>query len=532
MSFFRKHPVQLFVGVAVFSAILGGVSAAAAADRRAEASAKDALKRAASDYLSMEYGAGERRLEKALVTCAATRCTPATRAAVLRDLGTMQFRDGDLGTARKTWAEARRVKPDIALNPDYDAPDLRAAWLDAKGGGVSVAAEAAPSGDFIHVAAAAQKANTPLPIYVEVPGGSADIARVVVKYKSGSMRDWARLELKHLGAGWGGQIRCGDVTAGTLRYWVQGFDDGGDPVASSGDPKRPFAVAIKDEISTEPPHLPGKKAPETCGDNDCPPGLPGCGKPAEDTSDVSGEGEPEPSVTAGSRYARLWVGASLAVDFLSVPAGDDLCKLSQSAEPLNTANFYCTNPDGSDFPARNPAGAMQNSNITLGQQQGGHSDGGVGLGNVRVMLSADYALSPNLLAGARVGYVFNGYTGSAAVADGRALGAHVHLEARGTYLLGRKPLAHEGFAPMGFVGLGVSEFDHQSTSFVYLQNGGWKPVTIWLTDAPFFVTLGAGARYQFSQRAAFTAALRANLVIGGNGVLPTFGPEVGILYGF
>ena len=114
------------------------------------------------------------------MACAATRAVlPATRRQrCCCDLGTMQFRDGDLGTARKTWAEARRVKPDIALNPDYDAPDLRAAWLDAKGGGVSVAAEAAPSGDFIHVAAAAQKANTPLPIYVEAPGASADIARV------------------------------------------------------------------------------------------------------------------------------------------------------------------------------------------------------------------------------------------------------------------------------------------------------------------------------------------------------------------
>jgi hypothetical protein len=39
-------------------------------------------------------------------------------------------------------------------------------------------------------------------------------------------------------------------------------------------------------------------------------------------------------------------------------------------------------------------------------------------------------------------------------------------------------------------------------------------------------------RYQFSLRAAFTGAARVNAVIGGNGLMMTYGPEVGVLYGF
>ncbi len=79
-----------------------------------------------------------------------------------------------------------------------------------------------------------------------------------------------------MGTGWGGEIPCDAVTKGVMRYWVQGFDDGGDPVASSGDPKHPYTVAIKDDIEGEAPHLPGQPAPKSCGeDTECPPGPAG-----------------------------------------------------------------------------------------------------------------------------------------------------------------------------------------------------------------------------------------------------------------
>ena len=66
-------------------------------------------------------------------------------------------------------------------------------------------------------------------------------------------------------------------------------------------------------------------------------------------------------------------------------------------------------------------------------------------GDVRVMLAVDYALRPSLLAGGRLGYVLNSYTGNAAVENNRALGPKIHVEVRATYLFGRDPLAHTGF---------------------------------------------------------------------------------------
>jgi hypothetical protein len=224
------------------------------------------------------------------------------------------------------------------------------------------------------------------------------------------------------------------------------------------------------------------------------------------------------------------VGASLAIDFLQLPSGDDLCRLTPAAQPANPANYYCTLPDGSDFPARNAAGGMENGSLVPGQA--GHVDGGIGSGNVRAILSIEYAPLPNLLVGGRVGYVFNTYTGTSARTDGRASGP-LHLEIRGTYLFGRIPLRQTGFAPMAFAGGGFSEFDRHTTASVSLRNlAGQQPVNVWLTDGPFFAVLGGGVRYSFSPRAAFTGALRLNGAFGSNGLLFTYGPEIGMAYGF
>jgi hypothetical protein len=215
---------------------------AAAIDRRAEAAAKDAIKRAAKDYRAASYAAAAARLDRAARACGATKCSTATTAAVLRDLGTMQLRSGDVDGAKKTWESALKLDANLSLNPDYDAPDLRAAFEDAKG----VAPGPPPEGDFVHTPPAEQKANGPLPLHVELPGTTTP-ARVVVKYKGPGAHDWSVVDLHRVGGAWEGVIPCADVTRGMMRYWIQGFDAAGDPIANSGDPKHPFTVSIKDD---------------------------------------------------------------------------------------------------------------------------------------------------------------------------------------------------------------------------------------------------------------------------------------------
>ncbi|HEY8091386.1 MAG TPA: hypothetical protein VIF09_26160, partial [Polyangiaceae bacterium] len=298
-------------------------ASARAADRRAEATARAALEKAADDYLATNYAAGTARLQKALRACGASKCSAATKAALFRDIGTMQFRAGDVGAARKSWASAVHLQAGIALNPNYDAPDVRAAFGEGKGGASDAdAGGAQPMGDFTHTPVAEQRVDTPVPVYAEYPGGN--IARVIVKYRGATANDWSHVDLHRMGSGWGGLVPCGDVAKGTLRYWIQGFDDGGDPVASSGDPKHSYTVPIRDDIASEAPHLPGKPAPKACSEsNDCPPGMPGCAgdekEPAETVTESPSEKEP----AATQAFARVWFGVSGELpEFIQLPGGN------------------------------------------------------------------------------------------------------------------------------------------------------------------------------------------------------------------
>jgi len=177
----------------------------------------------------------------------------------------------------------------------------------------------------------------------------------------------------------------------------EGVQGSGDPVASSGDPKHPYTVPIRDDISSEAPHLPGKPAPRTCTDS----GEPIARKkereaPVERERERGGEGEGEgstkreddsereaetPKRHAGPAYARLWLGIAGAVDFLNFPAASDVCKIAPaSGLPANSSKVYCTSADGTDFPPRtNPQGRMQNDALVPGQS--GTTPGGLMGGN-------------------------------------------------------------------------------------------------------------------------------------------------------
>ena len=215
----------------------------AAADVRSEAGAQDALKKAEGDFLGTNFGAGATRLQKALKACGTVKCTPSTRAALLRDIGVMQFRKGNKVGANKLWASALKLAPGLAPNPAYEAKDLQTAYEAAGGGAVaggggsggSGVIAAIAGGIFSHTPATEQKVNTPLPVYVE--GGGAKVVQVTVRYKGAAMSEWRRVDLDKVGAGWGGLIPCSDVTAGTLPVLrPRGFNSKKKAVANSGIP--------------------------------------------------------------------------------------------------------------------------------------------------------------------------------------------------------------------------------------------------------------------------------------------------------
>lgn len=527
------------LGVALTAALVLAAPRAHAENRRVEAAARHALHKAADEFLALKYDKAIMRLSRAISACGRNRCTEKTHAQLLRDRGTMLLAKGDKSRAMTDFVAALKIAPTLELNPDYATRASRAAWTEAR---QSVIGLTQPTGDFQHTPAAEQQVHTPLPVYVEEQGET--LARVIVRYRGEGMGEFRTAELKRLGKGWGGAIPCAAVEAGMMRYYVLGYDAHGEPVANSGNVHHPFMVPIRDTISAAAPHLPGRPAPEQC--EDCSEHPESCGRQEESRGglgavcDVDAQCESgacrdgrciasAPAQSGGTTYARFWFGVSVSMDLVGTGGSTDVCKLDPTAAPLNSDGYYCTNPDGTDFPTRE----TPDENGTLGQGDAGQASGGLFGGDVRVMGSFDYALNANFLLGARLGYALAAYPGQAASKDGRELPVPIHLEARATVVFGESALSDLGFAPMAFAAAGISNFDAGQTVMV-TQSGipGQLPKVAWRVGGPGFIALGGGFRYALSQRVAFSAAAKFTAALGATGFLPTIGPEIALQYGF
>lgn len=563
-----------FSGLAVLGLLAVSPPRAHAEDKKVEAAAKALQKKAMEeDYLTTEFAKAQDKLEKALAQCGADKCSAGLKALLHRDLGVVQI-GGQLDAAKgaTNFAEAVKLDPNVQLDPDLKTKDLEAAFEAAKkgGGGATPTPGGQPTGDFTHEPVAEQQVRTGVPIYAEYTG-SENIVKVIARYKGFGMKDWKPLELKKMGdKGWGAMTPCADVEQGVMQYYLQGFNAENDPVAVAGDRNNPFKVTVKREKVAEPPHLPGQPAPTQCADTgDCPPNFPGCKKPAAKPEELTGKdggetcdedyecksgtckkGACTDPPGAALKYPKVWVGLFGALDYSFIPSADDVCKLKNDGFPVNDSNYYCTK-DGADFPPR-PTGdrdrdivIKRENDAIVASNDKGQSDkvsGGGALGNIRVMASIDYAATTNILVGARLGYVFFTYPGEAAKVDGKAF-PPIHLELRGTYVIGKDALAKAGFAPYAFFGAGISTFESNVKVTVFQKtdaqgaidpNGtGRKPVDVdaYHLAGPGFVSLGGGGRFAFSQRAALMGGLRLNMALG-NSFAASVGPELGVQFGF
>ncbi len=516
--------VRLRVALGVsFVVLVAATGDARAQDRRAEAAAREALQAAQADFATGALEKAITRLRKATRGC--PKCAPATRAQLLRDSGAIEFQSGDEDGGYHAFTESLKIEPNAELSQRYASAPVRVAW-DAAKDEAQAALSPQPAGDFVHTPAAEQTMRTPLPIYVEV---DAPVTKVTVRYKATGAKEFGRLELGRVGTGWGGVVPCDAVKLGVMRYYVVGVDASGSPAATSGDPKRPFYVGIRREITSPAPSLPGAAPPKQCGPGAAPTETTAPAPSPSDKSESTPDGAPDekPKATPGA-FPRFWVGLSGSIDFGSKPSGNNVCKLSADAQPANDSGFFCTDPNGgADFPANKAV------SDTLVNGKAGSPTGGLGAGDARVLLSLDYAVSTSLLVGARVGYVANGYPGTRASKNGKGFGPSLHFEGRVTYLFGEGALVKIGFAPLVVGGAGVAEYDASQTVQVARTGiAGQQAIVAWRTAGPFFVAAGGGVRYALSPTFGVTSILKLTAAFGGSGLVPYAAPEVGVAYGF
>src|SRR5206468_1092851 len=140
---------------------------------------------------------------------------------------------------------------------------------------------------------------------------------------------YKRASLTKMGTGYGGTIPCDDVKAGLMRYYIQGFDAAGDPMALSGDPKRPYVVHLRQTIGGLGPSLPGQPPPRSCS----------AGESGATSDEPSTTESTPPETKDASEYARFWVGVAGSFDLQTLPPVEDSCKLSQRG--FQQSGYYC-----------------------------------------------------------------------------------------------------------------------------------------------------------------------------------------------
>jgi hypothetical protein len=117
-----RHFSPIVLGVALVSALLVSKARAAAQDAEAQELADQAI---FTDYLQLDFKAGEKKLQQAIALCEKGSCSPTVQAQVYRDLaviyitGMKRQEDG-----RKLLVKALRLDPRIALDADLTTPDL------------------------------------------------------------------------------------------------------------------------------------------------------------------------------------------------------------------------------------------------------------------------------------------------------------------------------------------------------------------------------------------------------------------------
>jgi hypothetical protein len=516
--------------------LLAGVARADSKADAARALQKQAME---DDYLASEFAKAQEKLERALATCEA--CPPAFRAKLVRDLGVVAIGGrGDKSRGIERFVEALRIDASVTLDADTKNKDIEAAFAEAK----RRAAEG-----FRIMPVPEQRLRTPLPIYVEYTG-SKTLTKVVVRYRGLGMADFQDLPLAKVAAGWGGVVPCADVQQGTVVYYVQGYDGNNDLVVTAGDRNNPFKTNIRPAPVSPPPHLPNAAPPAMCAE-ECPPGFPGCkkGGPAKELKDVgelceeatecrtercsSGRCEAAP---ASKVRARLWAGVAGTFDYTFVPSTNDVCKLRNDATPLNGENYYCTRDNGTDYPSR--VDATENAAILATEGGTARTDrvsGGGAFGNVRVLVSVEYAATENLLLGGRIGLVLNNFPGTEAGVDGNRFGNPLHAEARATWVFGPEALFQPGIAPYVFGGGGIGRVETRvGVQVTEVRRGSpsvSRDVDAWHLAGPWFVAVGGGARYTILPRYAIALGLRGTLALG-HATAPSLGPELGVQMGF
>jgi hypothetical protein len=486
-----------------------------------------------NDYLTLNLDAAVSKLQKAIELCADGACSKTVLAKVHRDLGVvyiagMQKRDEALAA----FIAALKVDPNIALDKDLSTPEAEQVFAEAKGQSAEAPPpeEKAPAGpppqsdEIEHTPPTEQAVLTPVPIHVSLPEGVA-VGTVRVRYRPFGGSNWKTIDLDKSARGYGGYIPCLDVgsATGDLSYYIEVLDGDDKVVATSGSEGEPHRVAIKNELSGESPHLPGKPAPAQCQDaSDCPPEFPGCGGGVEDEEEEEKLGD----------QVLNWFFLSGQIDFLLMPSTDGACLKNPSVP------YECYYGDGQQrivdgfAPTPNTLFAEPGGiDPTTGKLVGaGNVGGGLALATMRAIVGFDRAFLKNFSGGVRLGFAFNGGPTTDSTKGNKSF-FPMHLEAGVAYWPMPNNFARTGFRPFVRLGGGMAQVHAKLTSPILDMrrseltnappqpaNGANPTVEIWKKSGTFFGSLSLGTMFAIAPNHGPMLELKALVLFPDSGM--------------
>ena len=271
-----------FVSAAFLLALAALLPATASAQPRPLQQVLDLNRQAMDAYNNLEIDQAQSLLQQALDAATRGHVTGSPLARTYVNLGIVAIAGtGDNGSGLNYFVQALQADGSVALDPLLSTPDIQLIWTQAHSRSpVTVPDVTPPSGggavgDLVHQPVPEQLRQTPVPVYVEVPGRPA---HVYVYYRGHGMRDFERAEMEHVGRGWGFEIPCADVFEPEVNYYIAVFDTSGSPISFAGSQSAPISVPIVATRTTSAPALPGRAPPTQCTqmEDECPPDMPSC----------------------------------------------------------------------------------------------------------------------------------------------------------------------------------------------------------------------------------------------------------------
>ncbi len=561
---FRVTCRALFVAAALACALPTGAFAAGK-DAQAESAYKKAME---EDYLDTKFDDAEKKLNKAIEACGEKACSPKVKAKLYMGLGiVLAGGKNKLDEARESFAEALKLDPSAAPDPDYVKSEIKFAFDEAKKtkkgpstpSGTGGSDSGATDGPMSHTPPPEQKLNTPIPIYVTLDDDTLKkVTNMEAIYEGVGASAQRKVRLERNGKTFRGNIPCAATSKkGAVKYWITAKDKDDKVVGTIGSEAAPNETQIKEMVEGKTPSWPGFAPPESCGESEEELRARSSGRQCVDNGDCpaeercatntcllrpkastqgegEGEGDKPKELETGEKKRRHWLTLAFVPDF-PVVSGSDICSKAGQTDQ----HFVCSRADGKRYTGTPTAG------------QGNNVNGGLGVGTMRLMIGYDGVIVDNFSLGARVGYAFNG------TSKGGASFLPVHLEARAMYAFGSRAYTGAVVRPWIFVNGGLAQVD--STVKVQVVEDGKacgaanpndfkSPCTDWgkaggtdgntriqTLDAAKqagqgFVGGGAGISFLPAKMFAINLAFRFSATVPV--FVPVLSPEAGVSLGF